>query len=135
MTRGKRISNDLREVVYHMSFTFSPEEISIMTKLPPRTVYHIIKEGKAGDDFRAKPRVPRLSYVLSEQDIQFLIMLIQRNPEIYLDELKECLLEEMGKQVSASTIYRTLAKLGFTRKTVWTAGKVYDFLLIFHIDY
>lgn len=53
-------------------------------------------------------------------------MLIQRNPEIYLDELKECLLEEMGKQVSASTIYRTLAKLGFTRKTITKAARERD---------
>lgn len=45
-------------------------------------------------------------------------MLVQRTPDIYLDELKQSLHENMGTDVSMSTIYRALRQAGFTRKIV-----------------
>jgi len=45
-------------------------------------------------------------------------MLIQRNPDIYLSELKKHLADNMGVNPSLSTISRVMARIGFTRKTV-----------------
>jgi hypothetical protein len=70
MTRGKQISPDLRQVIYHMSLTIPAAKIVAATKVPLRTVRRIIKEGKAGLDFQPNPRSKRFSYVFSEQDIQ-----------------------------------------------------------------
>jgi hypothetical protein len=62
-----------------------------------------------------------------------MIMLIQRNPDIYLDEIREHLQEEMGKTVALSTIYRNLAKIGFTRKTVCVSDISVHFILTYII--
>jgi hypothetical protein len=75
MTRGKRLSTDLRQAIYHMSFTTSAEAISEATEVPVRTVYRIIKEGNAGEGFGPKERVKKASYKLSEQDIQVSVAL------------------------------------------------------------
>jgi arginine repressor len=47
-------------------------------------------------------------------------MLIQKNPNIYLGEIKRKLAEEMHTFVSPSTISRAMERIGFTRKTVST---------------
>jgi hypothetical protein len=70
MTRGKRLSPDLRRAIYHMSFHASADSISESTDISVRTIYRIIKEGKAGEDFAPKIRAKTISYKLTELDIQ-----------------------------------------------------------------
>lgn len=122
MTRGKPYSADLCQFIYELSHTYSVEDIAQMAKRPPRTIYRIIAKGKAGSNFQPKPRRIRGSYSLSEEDVQvcvllvslspahcwlqFLIMLIQRTPDLLLDELRDRFLEGTGTKVASSTIYR-----------------------------
>ncbi|KAG8802881.1 hypothetical protein FRC16_008491 [Serendipita sp. 398] len=126
MTRGELVQPDVCRAIVYMSSIYTAEEISLALRRPIRTVYAILAKARSGADFLPKPRGPRGSYVLSEQDIQYLIMLIQRSPDLYLDELKERLFEGTGASPSIPTIYRALRRAGFTRKTITKAARERD---------
>lgn len=49
---------------------------------------------------------------------QFLIALLERDPDLYLDEISEELESQHGIDVPLSTIWRTLTELGMSRKKV-----------------
>ena len=49
---------------------------------------------------------------------QFLLALIERKPDIYLDEMQTKLQEQHGIIVGLSTIWEALTELGLTRKKV-----------------
>lgn len=47
-----------------------------------------------------------------------MLALIDRSPDIYLDEIQTQLYEQHGIDVSLSTVWRTLKRLGITSKKV-----------------
>lgn len=49
---------------------------------------------------------------------QFVLGLLERHPDIYLDELAERLMEQKNMEVSLATIHRSLKLLGITSKKV-----------------
>ena len=50
--------------------------------------------------------------------LQFMLALLDRNPDIYLDEIQEQLGDQHGIEISLATIWRTLKRLGITSKKV-----------------
>lgn len=54
----------------------------------------------------------------SYRKLQCLFGIIDRTPDLYLDELIEVLFNECGKVVSKSTVWRALQRGGFTMKKV-----------------
>lgn len=49
-----------------------------------------------------------------------MIAILDRDPELYLDEIQDELYEQHNVDVSLSTIYRTLKRLGYSSKKVCT---------------
>ena len=61
-------------------------------------------------------------FVARENEI--LKMMVMTKPELYLDEYKDWFKEITGKQISISTMCRSIIRLGFTYKKVITYKKV-----------
>ncbi|PVF91778.1 hypothetical protein CPB86DRAFT_688557, partial [Serendipita vermifera] len=100
--------------------------ISEQFNIPVRTVQHVAKQVREGTHLVENPCKKRGSYRLSDDDVQFLLSLISRTPDLYLSELREKLFEAMKVEVSISTIYRTLRRAGLTRKTITKAARERD---------
>jgi hypothetical protein len=60
----------------------------------------------------------RLIAMPSDTIVQFLIALIEREPDLYLDELAEELYEQHGVKASLPMICRTMKRIGLTSKKV-----------------
>ena len=58
------------------------------------------------------------NWFLSLADLQFILDLLQSKPTIYLDELQNELLRQLGCQISIPSLFRTLQRLNFSRKRV-----------------
>ncbi|KAH9036652.1 hypothetical protein EDB85DRAFT_2143001 [Lactarius pseudohatsudake] len=54
--------------------------------------------------------------LLSPEQTQFMLALIEHSPDIYLDEIQELLQELHGIKISVSSIWRTLKRLGMSAK-------------------
>jgi transposase len=50
--------------------------------------------------------------------IQCVLGIIDRNPDVYLDEMVDLVDNETGQRVSKATIWRYLTNAGFTMKKV-----------------
>ncbi|KAJ7713697.1 hypothetical protein DFH07DRAFT_695935, partial [Mycena maculata] len=61
---------------------------------------------------RGRPRI------LQVADVDFLVGLVQRTPDMYLHEMQEELRELCGVEASLLSIWRALRRRGFTRKRV-----------------
>ena len=59
--------------------------------------------------------------------MQFLLALVERKPDIYLDEMQSQLQQQHGLVVGISTIWETLVELGLTRKKVSPTLSLYIF--------
>jgi len=57
---------------------------------------------------------------LTYDSLQFLLGVVQKTPDLYLDELKEMLMMSSGTEVSLTTVWRTLHRAGYTMKKVRT---------------
>ena len=69
------------------------------------------------DAVRVSPSL--LSLHLSPDGLpQLMLALIERSPDIYLDEIQEELYEKNNIDVSLATIWRTLRRLGMSSKCV-----------------
>ncbi|CAG7852953.1 SubName: Full=Uncharacterized protein {ECO:0000313/EMBL:CCA74758.1} [Serendipita indica DSM 11827] len=105
---ARRLSADIRHLIVKASFERPVEEVAAQFYVSTRTVHRIIKQGINGLQFERKERALCISKKLKEHAIQYMIRLIQRNPCIYLGEIKEKLSSGLDIEVSKSTIYRTL---------------------------
>lgn len=47
-----------------------------------------------------------------------MLAVLERNPDIYLDEIQDDLLQQHDIDISLATIYRTLKRLGISSKKV-----------------
>ena len=56
---------------------------------------------------------------------QFLQGSIRHTPDAYLDELRDALRKRAGKDVSVTTVWRTLRRSGFTMKQVFDSGPIF----------
>ncbi|KAJ7643280.1 hypothetical protein B0H17DRAFT_834714, partial [Mycena rosella] len=121
MVRGKPLSNDLRGVILNMALSLDVPGICKYTGCKTRTVQRVL------EDYRKKGTVMRehlrqemrgAKRKMTNRDIGFLTGLVRHSPDVYLEELRESLEETSGKEVSDSTIWRSLKRSGFTMKKV-----------------
>jgi len=123
MPRGHTLPMEVHLIIVRLSDYLPKEEISVYTGIPLRTVerilayFHLTGTIKHLDPARIAQQ-PTSRRQLSDLDIQCLFGVIDRNPDLYLDELQEVLSQQCGKDVSKSTIWRALSKGGFTMKKI-----------------
>ena len=61
---------------------------------------------------RGRPRL------LNAEDLECLRLLIRKDPDLYLDELAERMTTCLGRPVSKFVVWRSLKRMGYTRKQV-----------------
>src|SRR5882672_2128483 len=70
--------------------------------------------------------------ILSNAHFKFILALLDRDPDIYLDEIAEQLMEQCNVSVSLSTVQRMLKLLGITTKKVCVCTIAYTICLWFY---
>ena len=142
MPRGISIPESTCWVVVRMhTCHFSPEQIRLLTEISPRQQRRILKRFRKTDNVLADKNDPRLRgrpRQMMAEDVavsswfslqfagvniwwiscKFLQNSINNTCDIYLDELKDSLGMICGKDVSESTIWRTLKRCGYRMKKV-----------------
>ncbi|KAH9012103.1 hypothetical protein EDB84DRAFT_1278781, partial [Lactarius hengduanensis] len=93
-------------------------EISIDLDVPLRVVQRVKQTwNHIGRVCRSREFMGRHP-LLSPEQTQFMLALIEHSPDIYLDEIQELLQELHGIKISVSSIWRTLKRLGMSAKKV-----------------
>ena len=129
---GKAISEEIQWIIIHLSVTMSREDIAMYTGVSQRKVDDVIstfnKEGTAkvythqkphtyaslcDEDIQVSSFYPYAQQLLKPA-MQHLLRTLEATPDLFLDELCQDLELQTGKSVSASTIWRTLRRAGYT---------------------
>lgn len=117
------LSPDLREriVKARMQGGWTSEEVAELFQVGRATVNRLVKrfreKGSVEPDPHGGGREKRLT--ASEEDA--LVVLVTERADATIPELVSSLKARVGKQVSTSTLSRSLARLGFTRKkSLWS---------------
>ncbi|THV04245.1 hypothetical protein K435DRAFT_583186, partial [Dendrothele bispora CBS 962.96] len=91
-------------------------EISVNLDMPVRVVQRVLQTwieiGAVCRDRKGKGR----RRILSERNMEFLVAIVDRTPDIYLDEIQLQLLSQHGVDVCIDTIHRSLKRLGYSSK-------------------
>ena len=88
-----------------------------------RTVYRYVERFRVTGDVRQSLSKNGPQRVLSEHEELYMIDLVLSSPGIYLKEVQQRLFNYTGRWIHASTICRTLWRLGMTR-TTYSPAKV-----------
>ncbi|KAF8209492.1 hypothetical protein K438DRAFT_1428543, partial [Mycena galopus ATCC 62051] len=95
-----------------------PTPIAKDLQMPLRVVQRILTLWKAiRTDCRVRKGLER-ARLMSEAHCNFIIALLQRQPDLYLDEIQLQLIMMHNMHVSLPTLCRTLHRLGYTSKKV-----------------
>ncbi|KAH9936516.1 Homeodomain-like protein [Fomitopsis serialis] len=114
----RHISPEVKRQMVHMLAYLSPRKVARYHGVGVRTVQRVYALwASTGHVVRRRMQDGR-PRVLSGIDAAYLESCVARTPDIYLDELQEMLLEGRHKEVSLSTISRTLYRRGWRRKQV-----------------
>ncbi|KAJ8475422.1 hypothetical protein ONZ45_g15616 [Pleurotus djamor] len=116
--KRKRYSRDLKLRIVYQKHTLgkSTNDIAIDLDIPLRVVQRTLEKWKDVGDVET-PRLRNGSLpLLRGQSLDFLVALVERDPDAYLDEIQACLSNQLGVDASIATIDRTLQRLGFTKK-------------------
>jgi len=70
---------------------------------------------------------PAITLDGESERVQFLLGLLERDPDLYLDEIASELHYQHGVNASIPTVWRTLTALGLSRKKVWVPVPHFDF--------
>ncbi|KAB5590974.1 hypothetical protein CTheo_5590 [Ceratobasidium theobromae] len=114
-------SNELRRCVIRMlALELDIPLIMAVTSLSERTISKIRQQWEETGSYRHEEQYgiigrPRL---LSVGDIWYLTERITQAPDLFLDELRQELSVAAGIDVSISTVWRSLARLGITYKVL-----------------
>jgi transposase len=63
-------------------------------------------------------------------DLQFMLALLDRDPDLYLDEIQQQLEDQHGVIVSLATVWRTLRRLGITSKKVTMSLQYHTWIIL-----
>jgi hypothetical protein len=138
MAQGKAIPEVVQWIIIRLSTMFSAEEISMYTDVGTRKVSGIIAHfNRTGDIILSCRSKRQVHKTLCDYDIevcstlplpmalltdhcytQHLLATLSHTPDLYLEELRQDLVQRCGVSVSESTIWRTLIKGGYTMKKV-----------------
>ena len=118
--RTRAYDNDLRwRIVWQKNVNnWSTEEISKSLCVSPATVWRILDRFERTGSVDPTKRANNQVKLLHEHDVFLLVQLVCENPSIYLKEIQLELERTTGTVAAVSTIFRTLKKLGFTRKKI-----------------
>ena len=132
MPQGQKSSSELQWAIMRLSRIIGKDHIAVGLDLSIRTVRHVlshfdaygiipyppppeepldagVKKGHRhlrDADVEVSPKVLKIG--TNNTLIQFLLEMIQKVPDLYLDELQEVLATTAGVEVSCSTMWRTL---------------------------
>jgi len=116
----KAYSNDLRwRIVWlNVILNVATSQVARIFQISERTVYRLAERFHVTGDVRPMEKRNGPEFVLCEFEELYLISLLSCNPGIYLKELQQKLADYTGRIVHASTICRTLHRLGFSRQSI-----------------
>ena len=136
MAKGKAIAEAVRWIIIRLSTTMTEEEISMYTDIGVRSIQRILAHFRQnGGIDTPKLRGPRLHKSITDYDIevqyhlllmafsnlrdvhiQYMHNMLERTPDLYLDEMRLEMQEVCGILLSLPTIWRTLVRSGYTMK-------------------
>ncbi|XP_028394601.1 uncharacterized protein LOC114518809 [Dendronephthya gigantea] len=120
----KAFDDDLRwRVIYHQYLLGSSAQLTANSLFVSKSFVYKIRAiyKRNGNVTRAIRRGKQR--LLSARENEILKSMVMTKPELYLDEYKDWLKEITGKQVSISTICRSIIRLGFTYKKLTVIAK------------
>ncbi|KAF8601489.1 hypothetical protein BDV93DRAFT_445627 [Ceratobasidium sp. AG-I] len=117
----RHISKEEKRLIVRMHARgASVQHLHDLTGVSIRAIQRAVQtQRETGDVVRTAPIIGR-PRSLSGTDMAFLEACIERQPDLYLEELRELLDTTLGVQVSLDTIRRSLLRRGWTRKKVTT---------------
>jgi len=122
---GEVYSSDFRDRIRHLaSIGFSGKEISTLLAVPESSVSRISHEEMGsgpGEDSGGRHRK------LSRGDVQYLLSVLEQQPDLYLDELQEEL-ELQGIGISLPSLCRYMDRNGLTHKRLSKVARQRDHL-------
>lgn len=136
MGHGETQPPQVHWIVVRLSAVMPKENVSKFTGVSVRSVERILQHfriyGTVKMDDLRKERVPQRGqlkdvdlqvsadqlYMHVLRRIQYIFGVINRTPDVYLDELQEMLDVNCEQEVSRATIWRALTRQGFTMKKV-----------------
>ena len=142
MPQGQKISPELQWAIMRLSRIIRKDHIAVGLNLSICTVRHVLSHFNAygiilyppppeepsdagvkkgyrhlrDADVEVSPKVVKIG--TNNTLLQFLLGTIQKAPDLYLDELQEVLATTAGVEVSRSTVWCTLRRVGFTMKKI-----------------
>ncbi|KZP27723.1 hypothetical protein FIBSPDRAFT_730513 [Athelia psychrophila] len=121
MSAGNRryINPAQKDLIVSMAAHMSSAEIAKVTHISWRTVYQVVTLWQQTGKVERKKVVSGPSCELDSGDVAYLIGMIGRTSDLYQSELRNALLMMRGINAHETTISRTLARNGYTRKKVW----------------
>jgi transposase len=125
-----QISDEVRELMVHWRYAqnYDHTTIAILAKCNISTVYRILTRLDETGSPHALPR-GHCPPQLEQDDIFYILALLEANPTLYLDEIQFRLKTVRHVEVSLATICRTLYRQGWSRKAVSRAAMERDELL------
>ncbi|KAF9515527.1 hypothetical protein BS47DRAFT_1293697 [Hydnum rufescens UP504] len=95
-----------------------PSQVRAATQLGLNTIYCLRNNWKLYGRVSRPALAPGRPRKLNSMELDYLESLIELQPDIYVDEMKDTLRRVLGVFVSGDTIVRALKQWGFTRKRV-----------------
>jgi transposase len=129
-TMPSQLSVEVRELIVHWQCAqnYDHTTIAVLAKCNISTVYHILTRFDKTGSPHALPQGHRPPE-LEQDDILYILALLEANPTLYLDEIQLRLKTAQHMEVSLATICHTLYRQGWSRKVVSRAAMERDKLL------
>ncbi|CAB4483505.1 unnamed protein product [Rhizophagus irregularis] len=114
----KQYSKDFKwRVVYLWNDGYSLEQISKVLYISRRTIYRILNYYILWKDVKNPiQKLKGQKKIFNNSDLKILIGIVKENPDVYLDEMVAEIARRTGKEVSITTVWRSLKYCGITRK-------------------
>jgi transposase len=92
------------------------EEIAAICKVPSSYIYKLLRQRRETHDLAPRPHGGGAHAKLQRAERGVLAALVAAQPDATLDELRQGVEKKKRVRVSASTVWRWLAELAWTRK-------------------
>ncbi|KZP22976.1 hypothetical protein FIBSPDRAFT_667424, partial [Athelia psychrophila] len=114
----RHIERSVKESIIVLSTHLKQSHISRMLNVSTRTIRRLVLLSRRTGSIVAEPLRRGRLRVLNALDVAYLESIVDRTPDIYLEELQVELEEGRGIHVSTETVRMTLKRAGYTRKKV-----------------
>ncbi|KAJ8461838.1 hypothetical protein ONZ45_g18152 [Pleurotus djamor] len=117
------IHPEQKKLITTMSATMKATEIAKHTKIAPRTIYRVLKRWRTTGFVDTKDAVVGRPRELDGYVSAYIEGLVDRQPDIFLSEIRHALSTALNVDVSRQSISRSLYRRGWTRKAVTRIGR------------